>query len=60
MSSKWNIYYSRAGIMGNGYGGYVSIYGLTDRPSKISCGIGLRPIVDWKLHCKYTASKSTT
>ena len=54
MTSKWNIYNSRVGIMGEGYGGYVSIYGLTDQQSNIRCGVGFRPIVDWKVYCKYS------
>ena len=47
------MYSSKVGIMGEGYGGFVSIYALTNGQSSVRCGIGVRPIINWSLYCKF-------
>ena len=52
MNDEWNFAPTLVGIMGEGYGGFVSLLGLSTLPRKFHCGIGIRPIVNWNLYCK--------
>jgi dipeptidyl-peptidase-4 len=41
---------SRIGIWGGSYGGYMTLYALTNSPETWKCGVAHAPVTDWKLY----------
>ena len=41
---------SRIGIWGGSYGGYMTLYALTQAPETFQCGISQFPVTDWKFY----------
>ena len=41
---------SRIGIWGGSYGGYLTLYALTNAPEVFRCGVAHAPVTDWKFY----------
>jgi dipeptidyl-peptidase-4 len=41
---------SRIGIWGGSYGGYMTLYAMTNAPGVWKCGIAGAPVTDWKFY----------
>nr|CAB3239852.1 inactive dipeptidyl peptidase 10 [Phallusia mammillata] len=55
LEDKWKVLASTVGIIGTGYGGYVSLLALSDTQRTFECGVAISPIVDWKLYSSVKA-----